>query len=785
MVKNNESNMIYLIKKFNDMKIDDIIDYILKNDIKNIINILSLCNLSNDQFYKILVEIQNKIDNVNFYNIIDNECYSQFVTILEFYKINIKEKYKNTLKLHDEIHGWILAYFVKNCNDDNLKSFWNIIKNMNLLFIDSKSNINLLSLYVSKYMKMVHKIIPTDNKILKILYDIIEEYHKLCPKALTLQLNIPILNLIVLNETKSFLYFSKEEYEKVKYDISLQGKKLLDLMITNQNIDSYDYKMETLLIHAIYGKHIELIKYLMSKGANINYKSYANQVINVFDVVINHSNNQIHDIFYELMDEIDFSYVDSNLNNYAMLVFNKPDIFDDKFKLKILELSYNLNSPNINKNNVLHTILSKNFNDDFYKYIPILISKKLIWSQNNIFGLTPVNVLLSNNNLNFDKIINELVIPNYLYHLNIRIEKLKLSFFDKQLLNTINKKTNIILDDLNDESANMIAKYEFEYIDNDKSDIILLRYDDSDYSLFTPSLFDSVIYSFCMVNFYSNLGMPMINDKIEHKINCNNDCDIDKNMECYDNQIIKICKNINQLIGEHEKYPGLKGHTIYWHNKNFYYMPDEMFNGIKNIYELTERKKYIFFIDVHIAGNNYGHANIVIINLKKNMVIRFEPYGNINISDMDAFDKILYDKINKVFNNIKFISAKEYCPDLSFQSYSGEENLRLIKLGDPFGYCVAWCFWFLESYMMYEKKISSAKHLKSLLSKLFNKIIYEYPSLIDYIREYGNYLKKNQIKIYKKLNFPSNRLYAKYFNDDEMTYVYEYINKQILSNYKL
>ena len=227
----------------------------------------------------------------------------------------------------------------------------------------------------------------------------------------------------------------------------------------------------------------------------------------------------------------------------------------------------------------------------------ILISKNLIWSQKNIFGLTPVNVLLSNNNLNFDKIINELVIPNYLYHLNISIEKLKLSSFDKQLLNMINKKTNVKLDDLNDESANLIAKYEFEYIENDNSNVILLRYDDSDYSLFTPSIFDSIVYSFCMVNFYSNLGMSMINDKIEHKINCNNDCDIDKNIECYDNHTIKVCNNMNQMIKLYEKYSGLVGHKIYWHNKNFYYMPDEMFNGIKYIYELTDKKKYIFFID--------------------------------------------------------------------------------------------------------------------------------------------------------------------------------------------
>ena len=171
--------------------------------------------------------------------------------------------------------------------------------------------------------------------------------------------------------------------------------------------------------------------------------------------------------------------------------------------------------------------------------------------------------------------------------------------------------------------------------------------------------------------------------------------------------------------------------------------------------------------------------------MKKNIVIRFEPYGNINVDDMDSFDKILYDKLNKVFININFISAKEYCPDLSFQSYSGEENSSFIKLGDPLGYCLAWCYWFLESYMMYEKKISNGKQLKSLLNKLFNKIIYEYPSLIDYIREYGNYLKKNQIKILKKLDFPSNRLYAKYFNDDEVNYVFSYINKQILSNYRL
>jgi hypothetical protein len=782
MVKNKESNIISLIKKFNSMDIDNIIDYISKNNIKNIIYILSLCDLTNDKFYKILVEIQNKSDEINFYNIIDNECFSQFVTILEVHKTQNKKKYNKILKFNDNYSSWQLLYFVEKCNDENLKYFWSIIKDINLLFIDENTNKTLMSSFITKYMKIANGIIKTDNNILTILYDIIKEYLKICPEILLLQLEYPILNLLVLNETKSFIYYSKEDFEKVKYEISSDVKKLLDLM-TDNNINSYDYKMETSLIHAIYGKHIGLIKYLISKGANINYKTYYKQIFSVFDIVIKYSNKDIHNLFYDLIEDIDFIYVDTSFNSYAMSVFNKPDNFDNNFKLKILNFSHNLNNPNANKNNILHTMLSKNFKDDFYKYIPILISKKLSWSQKNIFGITPVDILLSNGNLNFDKIINELVIPNYVYHLNLRINKFKLSLFDKQLLNKINKNLDIKMSDLDDETANLIAKYEFEYMDNNDNNIILLRYDDSDYSLFTPSYLDDIIYSYCMINFYSNLGMPIINGKLENKINCVNICDIDKNIECQNNQSITICNRINELINDNDKYMGFSGRKIYWHSKNYYFIPDEMFQGIKYIYELSDRKKYVFFINVHIYNSTYSHANFIIINLKKNIAIRFEPYGNIVMDDMDIFDKILYDKLNDNFTGINFIPPKEYCPDLSFQSY--ENNIGFIKIGDPEGYCLAWCYWFLESYMMYEKKISNGKQLKSLLNKLFNKIIYEYSSLIDYIREYGNYLKKNQIKILKKLNFPSNRLYAKYFNDDEMTYVFEYVNKQILSIYKL
>jgi len=794
------SNYIDTINKLNKMNTNELVEYV--NSYKNItsnkiINILCLSDHDiNDFIDKIEINLFS-IEYTEYYNIIDNQCYYHFITILSYLKKTNEKMFFDIIKHHDYRIGWILFYAIENILDPIIYDLWNLIKDTNLLYTDKVKNVNLLFIIVQTYIRIIYDFIPFNEKnekdnMINTLWKIITEYHDICPSALYHKLNIPIINHILLYETRAYVIFPLAEYDKVKMEINPYILKLLDKFVDQNNVDLVDYKMENTLIYAIGGNHYALIKYLLDAGANINYKSYSGGIINTFESVIKRGEQKIMDLFYDKFNSIDFTYVNHNLNNYAHIVFYNNTKSNEQFKQKVLEYSDNLDIPNIEKTNILHIMFDKKFTDDITKYFDILIKKKLNFSQIDIFGKSPIDILFSSKK-DFNIVVNQLIIPNYIYFMNQRIKSKELLSYDQHIINTLKIKPGqtIKLNDLNEEIANYIAKVQIsgQLIDDKDENVLLLRFNNTDYSLFTASHFDSYIYSYVILRKYNNLGTPYTKVPLEIKFQCNNNCIIEKSNKsdnCMNDYMMGICNDMTKLVKYNTRCPSLYFNIgLLWHNQYVYHIPENMLLGIKNVYQNTNGKKYIFFINVNIMRNETGHANIIIINLKTKIAIRFEPYGNIDWDEMKQFDEIFQQMISKELPDIKYISNEQFCPNLTYQSLSGESNINFIKLGDPLGYCLAWCFWFLESYIMYEKKLTSAKQLKSLLDKLFKKIIFEYTSLLDYIREYGNYLRTNEINLYKKLNIPSDRIYNKYFNDDELDYIYDHIENNIKKNYNL
>ena len=783
------------INKLNDLKKDELVNYIKQDKPFKIINILCLTNHDiSDLINNLDINLFNDSKYVDYYNLIDNGCYYHFITILTQIKKTDKKLFFEIIKNHDSKLGWILFYAIQKIIDPIIFDLWELIKDINLLYLDKIKNVNLLFVFVEIYVKMAFGLIPNNNNTIDIFYNIILDYYNIFPEALYHKLDIPIINNILLYETRSFVIFPVEEYNKVKMDINPYIIKLLDKIIDETNVNMPDYRMENPLTYAIVSNHYGLINYLLDKGANINYKSYGNGIINIFELVITRSDKKIQELFYDKLNLIDFTYINHNLNTYAHLAFYNYDKLDDTFLKKILEYSTNLNLPNIEKNNILHIIFDKKFKDDMTKYFNILIEKKLDFSQIDIFGKSPIDILLLSQK-DFNNVINNLVIPNYLHFMNQRIKTKQLSSYDHHIIKTLNIKrtNNISLKDLNEEIANYIAKTQISgqlLYDKDVKDdnILLMRFNDTEYSLFTATHFSSHIYTYLILKKYNNLGIPYTDVPKEIKLTCIENCDIEKHDNCINNYMLDVCNRIKSSIQTNIKYPSSYFNMgLLWHNRYVYHIPENILDGIKNVYESTNGKKYVFFININILRTNpgSGHANILIINLKTKIAIRFEPYGNVDWDEMKYFDELFQQLLTKELPNITYISNNEFSPNLSYQSLSGETNDNFIKIGDPPGYCLAWCYWFLESYMMYENKLTSAKQLKSLLDKLFKKITFEYVSLVDYIREYGNYLKSNDIKLFKKLNFPSDRIYNKYLSDSEYEYVFDYIENNIKKNFNL
>lgn len=78
-----------------------------------------------------------------------------------------------------------------------------------------------------------------------------------------------------------------------------------------------------------------------------------------------------------------------------------------------------------------------------------------------------------------------------------------------------------------------------------------------------------------------------------------------------------------------------------------------------------------------------------------------------------------------------------------------------LKVGDPKGFCCAWCFWFIELY------INNSKYdLKSLINKSIKKLINTKYTFIDHIRNYANYLNNKMVELLLEYNIPN-----KYINN--------------------
>ena len=779
-----------LIAKINNIKDDnEIINFIKdeKNKIDQIINILCLCNITN---FSNLLSLFNDDDfnnskYINYLSIINNKCYNQLYDIIFYIKNKNLEIFNKIIYFIDPMMGWILLDIFEQIPYDYLPKFWLLIKDINLMYQDYVSNYTLFCFFQKIYFKYKNE----NNPNIQYLLNIFSEYIDIVPQILYIPSDRPPFNNLIMDECKLLISnYTKDEFDTVKnIEINSINLKFIKLILEKNKdvIDLYDGYLQNAVIYAISSSHNKLLEFLLENGANINYVTNRDGIYNnVFESAL-YNDEDTYKIFYNKLDQIDFNYHNTNLNTYAHIVFLKPEKYDDTFKNAILEHSYNLYKPNIEKQNILHLMFSNNFKDDFIKYIDILIKKKLDWNQKDIFNRTPLQIALDNKIHGFNYIINNLLLPNFIYQLNKRITSNKLDSIDRKIIKMfkVNKQIQII--DLTDEIANVIVNgYVNSIIEKNKeinNNIILLEFEDSDHSLFTPSLIDNIIYTYNIVNRYNNVAIPFIKTNFNDlKLDCNKLFNCEKNKECPNNKDMSLCTRIQQKHDTLIKYPTLYfTNMITWTNHLVYNIPINFIDAILNVYN-NNNDRYIFLINITIIRQNNNHANILIINLKQNIAIRFEPYGGVDLDEMSKFDEIMKQLLLNKFKNMKYFKPYSYSALVSFQGVSGEANFIYNKLGDPDGFCLAWCLWFFESYLHYESKIKDAKQLKILLNKLFDKIIYNYTTLLDYIRDYGNYLKKNEIKYLKKLGFPSDRLYTTGYTNMEINLILDTINKELI-----
>jgi len=767
-------NIDYLINKIKDSDEKDLITILNDKYDFPIFNLLYYANIKITE--SILNLYKSKILDKSFFNPIHIIEYGMVTKLIDLYKFNLSNDFD--LYTYSIGNKWIIQLIIYNLPTEDQIKFWNIIKTQNIMYNNKASNYILSMCYTDAFVKT-----PSDD-IIKILLDLIQMNKDLLymPKV------TPIFNRLVLCECKMLTDYSIEEFNQIKNDINPYYEKIFIelLKIDNKIINIYDIYYQTPLYYAVTSNHIGMIDFLIKNGADINYNLYSGFSTSIVELFLfkEGKDNKIKNQLLKYLDLISYDTYNSNRNTPVMIIFYHSDEFTDEFKKEFLKRSNKLYISNIDRSNILHLMLSNNFKDDIKKYIDLLIKKKLDWTQKDINNVTPINLSLINKNHNFDFIMSNILIPNYIYHLNKRINRKKLNYNDETVLKLINKKgdVQININDINDSTAQKIVELinNFEQNNDINNNIILHEFNESDYSLFTAFDYDLSIYTYSIIKNNNVCFIPWLDTSYDKLILSCKNYKCEKNKYCLNDDEINFCNERQIIDNQNKKYSNIYlDNTVIWSSKEIYNIPEELFHGIINSHKKFAKDVIFFNLTIKRIKSD-GHSNMIIFNFKHKYCFRFDSYGNAEWDNMYEFDKMFKQMVKKYFKDFTYYTPNDYMPRLMFQGVSYENNMYFKKSGDPPGFCTAWCYWFLEHYLNYYTKITNEKKLNFFITKLFEKITFEYPSFLNYIRDYANFLKRNSYKIMFKSGIKTNIVGSILLTNNEISQVLNYINNTVL-----
>lgn len=147
----------------------------------------------------------------------------------------------------------------------------------------------------------------------------------------------------------------------------------------------------------------------------------------------------------------------------------------------------------------------------------------------------------------------------------------------------------------------------------------------------------------------------------------------------------------------------------------------------------------------------FPHFNLIIIDMKKKVIERFEPYGSIvTLETHNKFDKDFKKFLIKknMLKEFKYHNSKAISPYKSFQEIEEEE----VKKGeaserseDLHGYCTSWAIWFLDLKMKYPNIKSG-----DLMQKSLKKLTKKKKDKNDNLRSYRNFIRNYTYYLVKK-----------------------------------
>jgi hypothetical protein len=655
---------------------------------------------------------------------------------------------------------------IKLINDEKYELVYKLLKKnkmVNESIIDKNNLIHLLAIRGKDYiLKLLEKesvdIFASNGRGENILHLLLRngwdklalDIVKIHPRLLDLQniakyypISLSVNRLDTLIKLCKIL-IEKEYYEQINY-VSIENTNLITKIIEaiddepkiieilkmfNYQIDYKLPKDKPILIYSIMAKKYIVTKYLISNNNGINIPNNLN--LYPIHAIITHRNLSL---LQSLMNSKEFDF---NILNHG----------GPMNKFLPLNMCLNLlNSLGMEKN-----ILSKN----------ILSMTELIFS--NI------------------KMYDSIDLYKNLYGHYAADIKMKYKINKKTILDKIISKSDKTLKNLDGITINDILKN--KKIDTTKSRCnIKLSKDNkilfpefnfkSNTGLFNSDIIHNMIYFLYILRENNDAIMPIIKEtENSQKIRD----DIISKLDMQDIPYDQYYMGMRDILGlGYELFHTMMPTLILWVNRNLYWFDPNFEEAIEQT--IKSDKRFIIIKVSYLNQPDSLHANVIIYDKNDASYRRFEPYGNLSSYDEMYLDKLVMDQILKFKKNkIKYYTPGDFLEKGRFQTISNDGDIDNKKSGDPFGYCLAWCLWYVEIKLK-NPDIPESKLISLASEKIFVEYCDSNTPYIDFIRDYARNLNDEKDKMFEKFGLDKNNFYNMSYNLDDLNKISKGIEK--------
>lgn len=511
-------------------------------------------------------------------------------------------------------------------------------------------------------------------------------------------------------------------------------KLILDKGIVDVNVQNKQFT--TPLTAAVKNGMYDIVDILINKGANVNNVANMNIDDNPLNFLMLRSDNSSKIMIDKL---IKHGFDINRHNKYKDTPLHLALQLDKKLSDSLIfTLIYytDINKTNINGDTALHLLFRNNGLYDWKHYDTVLKKKELdIFKKNNENKMVINYVKNTDMPLFIDTVANS-YINKFGYCGNRKDVSDNLKF--KQCLDIVKKH---IFDNSrsypNEDDKNNMSK-QFKIVDGEETN----------FGSFNSDTIHNILYTILMLKKYKNIGVPfqsysydkLLNDKI---VETYTDVYRHNNFAMGGLYVTDIIRLYMDLFYEILPY------LIIWKNSREYFVHKDLEFYLQKCFA-SDKIRFIFLKLTMITSSTGTHANMLIFDKNTGIFERFEPYGNVPNLESAKLDEMIERNIGRYFVNyldkqnkkLTYLKPSDYTDGLSFQTFSNDNDITFKKLGDPFGYCLAWSFWYLETRLS-----NPEMHPKDIIKLATEKIIDRKSSntkFIDFIRNYAKELNSSK-----------------------------------------